>query len=665
MNDIAVNVVDQMKADYAAYSIAVILGRAIPCLYDGLRPATRRILQTMIEQGLHPEKPFVKCARICGMTTAWYHTHGSPYGSLIDMAAEWKNNVPWVWAHGNVGSSVDGAASERYVEAKLRPAAVDILLQYRETWETRDNYDASRQEAIRFNSVIPTVLLNGIEGIGVGLATRVAPHNLRAVVEATKLLNKPNASPIDIKKARNLLVPDFPTGCDVVDDAALDDYKQTGSGPIRCRAKVEFGTQKREGRAKDRNTLTFTTLPPHTNPEKIGEQIKDALEKGKFDGVAEISDESDLTGDRVVVIAKPGVDAQLLARQLYTFTDCESKYSAKTLVIDGVKPIELSPVEICQRWFVWRMSRLGIQFEHESTIANNRHHVVEGLLAAIDKMDAIIKKIRASSNKVEAMSALMSAPFKFSRAQSDAILEMRLRQLTNLDEGELAAEKEQLDKRIAELDDLIKNKASRSVFIFKQMDEIAKRHGQIRRSSLVAPPTREVKIPTSDRSGAPRVSPVAKPRFMIVDAKKGIVTQAKGPRGAMVLDQKDKVIFIMQSGFFCKVHAAFKGPVAENYTPVVLAKQEREIVERKFLVVFTLNDSLKATVLDGADLARVTSKGKSFLPEGAELVHFGEGSYKVEFVSARKKPVVLDLSTKAGRPGGKGIKIAALTDLAN
>ena len=659
---IQTNVVTQMKDDYLAYSMAVITGRAIPDLYDGLRPATRRILQTMIEQGLHPEKPFVKCARICGMTTAWYHTHGSPYGSLIDMAAEWKNNVPWVWAHGNVGSSVDGAASERYVEAKLRPAAVDILLQNRETWETRDNYDASRQEAIRFNSVLPTVLLNGVEGIGVGLATRVAPHNLRSIVEATKLANKPKSSPADLKKAKDLLIPDFPTGCDVVHDAALDDYKQTGSGSIRCTAKVERGVQKRDGRAKDRDTFTFTHLPPYANPEKIGQQIKDALEKGKFEGVAEVVDESDLSGDRVVVIAKPGINAASLEQHLYAFTDLDSRFSAKTLVIDGTKPVELSPVELCQKWFAWRMDRLEEQFRHEQNQKMARLEIVMGFLKAIDKLDAVIKVIRAAKTPKEAIVELVSnRTLKFTSDQARAILEMKLRQLTNLDTDELIAENAELDERLAELAVLIKDKDARTNFCFKQMDDVAKRHGEVRRSRLIDAPTSPAKPHVS---GEKRAATPAKPRLLKIDLKLGIIEQTKTVKGSLPLERSEKLVVVGENGMFKKLPSSHKGGVFAEPTKLVLAKREADIAERKYLVVFKLEGALKAMVLAGADLAKTTSSGKRWLPEGAELVHFGESAYTVKFISARKKPVALDLKVKAGRPGGKGLKVAALEELA-
>jgi len=465
-----------------------------------------------------------------------------------------------------------------------------------------------------------------------------------------------------IKKARDLLLPDFPTGCDIVRDGSLEEYKLTGSGSIRCRAKVEFGVQKREGRAKDRSTLTFTNLPPYVNPEKIGEQIKDALEKGKFDGVAEVSDESDLSGDRVVVVAKAGIDGTILVKQLYAFTDLDTKFSAKTLVIDGVQPVELNPVEICQRWFLWRMVRLEKKFGYELKIASDRRHIVGGLLLAIEKLDDVIKKIRASSSKTEALSALMSAPFKFTRIQADAILEMRLRQLTNLDKSELDTEKSELDALITNLTELAQNSDARAAYAFEQMDELAKRHGQARRSQLIEAPD---SYSNTRKVGEKRIVTTAKPKFVKIDMQRGVIEQTKIVKGSTVVERTDKLIVLGENGLFKKLPSTFKGGVFDSFTPLVLAKKELDVISKMFLVLFKLDGALKAMVLQGADLAKTTSSGKRFIPEGAELVYFGEDPYTVHFASARKKPLILDRLTKAGKPGGKGIKIAALTDLAN
>lgn len=644
-----------MREDYLAYSMAVLVGRAIPDLYDGLKPVQRRVLQTMLEEGLLPDRRYVKCARVTGLTMGYYHPHSGAYGALVNMATSWNNNVPWIDGHGNFGSTVDGPAAERYTECKLRTSAMSLLLEDRSTWETRDNYDGSRREAVRFNSALPTVLLNGDSGIAVGFATKLAPHNLRDVVAATVLIAKGK-----VAEAREKLLPDFPTGCDIVADAELSRYKETGSGNIRCRAKMEVGTQKRAGKAKDRATLSFTHLPPGVNPEKLGEQIKAELEKGRLDGIAEVIDESDMAGDRVTVVLKPGVKADDMAPRLYAHTDLDIKYSAKTLVIDGTRPLELSPVDVCAKWFTWRLSRLGVKFRHELDNAEARLEVVNGYLKAVAILDKVIATIRASSSKKEALVALVDRPFKFTRDQAEAILEMRLRQLTGLDMGALEAEKAELEALVASLATLVADEGARSKWAIKQLEGLGKRHGEVRRSSLVDAPT-QVAAPVR---GEGRVAPTPKPRFMKVDAKKGIVEQAKGPRGAMVLDARDKVILMTQDGTLKKVAATYKGAISDTYQAVVLAKREAEVTERKYLAVFTLEGQLRAMTLDGADMCRTTSKGKNALPEGATLLHLGEGNYTVPWASARKRAMQLSLATvKQGRPGGKGIKIANIDEI--
>jgi DNA gyrase/topoisomerase IV subunit A len=577
------------------------------------------------------------------------------------MATEWNNNVPWVAGHGNFGSTVDGPAAERYTECKLRPSAVDLLLQDKLTWETRDNYDGSRQEAIRFNSVVPTVLLNGDSGIAVGYATKLAPHGLRGVVEATEVACKAGAKPADLAKAREALIPDFPTGCDIVRDEQLTAYGETGSGSIRCRARAEFGTQKREGRAKDRETITFTNLPMHVNPEKVGEQIKDSLERGRFDGVAEVIDESDLSGDRVTVVAKPGIDIQLLSRQLYAFTDLDTRYSAKTLVIDGLKPVELSPVEVCQRWYTWRMVRLERKFSAEQDAKEARLEIVTGFLKAIGMIDKVIATIRAAPSPKEAVISLVDRPFKFTADQARAILEMKLRQLTGLDQTELEAEKTELEKQLQTLATLIQDPSARSKWLFKQMKDAGVRHGEARRSLIIDPPD---SYTVATASGERRVSAPSKPKFWKVDEKRGVVEVVKGPRGALIVERTDKVVVLGENGFFKKLPSSFKGGVFDSAVPLALAKKESDLLERTYLTVFTLEGQLKAVALSGADLVKTTSTGKRWLPEGAELVHFGEKAYTVPWVSSRKKKVELfPVTVRPGRPGAKGQKVANIEDV--
>jgi DNA gyrase subunit A len=450
------------------------------------------------------------------------------------------------------------------------------------------------------------------------------------------------------------LTPSFPTQCDIVGDEGLKEYQQTGSGAIRCRARVELGKQSR-ARGKDRPTLTFTCLPPGCNPEKLGEQIKSELEKGRLDNIAEVIDESDRTGDRVTVVAKPGADVALIQRQLYAYTDLDTKYSAKTLVIDNLKPIELSPNQLIARWKAWRLDVLERKFTHERNLKESRLEIVTGLIKAIGKIDTVIKVIRAAKSQKEALIELVSnRTLKFTADQARAILEMRLRQLTNLDVAELESEKSDLESRLQDLAKLIDDKNARTKYMVTEIKKIGVRYGESGRSLIIdQPDTLRVE------KGSPKATPVAKPRFLKIDSKKGTIEQVKGPRGAIVLEKTDKLVAITQDGTLKKLPATFKGPIADGYSPVVLAKKESDVATRKYLLVFTLDDQLKALTIDGSDLCKVTSKGKSILPEGAVLAHFGEGSYTVPWSSTRKKKVELSAAnTKLGKPGAKGVKIA-------
>jgi DNA gyrase subunit A len=642
--DASTNLVTQIKDDYLAYSMAVLVGRAIPSLTDGLKPAQRRVLTAMKWLGLRPDGRYMKSARVEGETMGKLHPHGGAYGVMVTLAAPWNNNLPLIDGQGNWGSSVDGAAASRYTECKLTPFAWDCLLDETETWTTTPNYDGSLQEPIELNAKVPTVLLNGQDGIGVGFATKIPPHSLRDICDA-------------ITKGSPLL-PSFPTGCDIVKDDGLEAYSKTGIGSIRLRAKVEITTTG-TGR-KEKTTLTFTNLPAGTNPEKIGEQIASNLEKGTISNVTNVIDESDLTGDRISVTAKSGTDINLLTRQLYHYCDLDTKYSARLLVVDGTKPLELSPSQLLARWQTWRMGRLGARFQHELDAAESRLEIVRGYLKAISKIDAVIAIIRKSASPKEALITLVSnRTLKFTSDQARAILEMRLRALTNLDSEELKTEESTLCTRIEELKELVSNEKVRKSYMIKEIKAIGVRYGEKRRSTIIDPPESLVVEKGSQRQAAP-----SKPRFIKVDMQKGVVAQVKGPRGAMVLEKNDKLVTLTLDGTLKKLPANYKGPISDSYSEVALAKKETEVKERKYLAVFTLGDQLKAMMVAGEDLCKVTSKGKKVIPEEAQLLYFGEGSYVVPWASNRKKKVELfPVSTKQGKPGAKGIRVASLSEV--
>jgi DNA gyrase subunit A len=643
--DSTINLTKQIKEDYLAYSMAVLIGRAIPSLTDGLKPAQRRVLTAMKWLGLKPDGKYMKSARVEGETMGKLHPHGSAYGVMVTLAAPWNNNLPLIDGQGNWGSSVDGAAASRYTECKLSPFAWDCLLDDHDTWLTTENYDGSLQEPVELNAKVPTVLLNGQDGIGVGFATKIPPHSLRDICDA-------------IVKGTPLL-PSFPTQCHVIRDEGLDSYIRTGIGSIRLRAFCEITEAEKQGRKQAKTTLAFTKLPHGTNPEKIGQQIKDALDKGSINGVTAVVDESDLTGDRITVTTKIGTDISLLQRQLYHYTDLDTKYSARLLVVDGTKPIELNPSELLARWQTWRLDRLGIKFRHELGASESRLEIVRGYLKAIDKIDTVIAIIRKAASPKEALIELVSnKALKFTGDQARAILEMRLRALTNLDSKELVSEESNLKERINELETLISDDKTRKAYMLKEIKQIGVRYGDENRSAVIDPPEG-----LTVEKGIRKIETVSRPKFIKIDVKRGVAEQVKGPRGAIVMEKTDKLITLTQDGTIKKLPANYKGPLSTGFSPVILTKKDCDVSTKKYLVVFTLENALKAMVISGEDLTKVTSKGKSLLPEGATLIHFGENTYDVPWVSARKKPLKLDLSTKAGRPGAKGIKVATLTEI--
>lgn len=646
-NTVNVSLAQQVQEDYLSYSLSVIIGRAIPRLEDGCKPIARRILTAMKWLNLRPDGRYMKSARVEGEVMGKLSPHGSSYGSIVTLAAPWSNNLPYVEGHGNFGDSTCKAASSRYTECKLSPFAWDVLLDNSDTWQVTDNYDGSLKEPIELDVKIPTVFLNGQEGIGVGLATKIPQHNLRDICDAV------------IKDIP--LYPDFSTGCSIVRDQGLEDYIRTGAGSIRCRAVLEIGTIAKSGRKAERTKLTFTNLPISTNPEKIGEQIKDGLEKGKFEGVAEVIDESDMSGDRVTVIGKPGVDGQKLSQYLYAYTDLDTKFSARTLVIDGTKPIELNAKDLIAKWKSWRLSRLRIQFEHERDAKETRLEIVQGLIKAISKIDLVIKVIRAAKSPKDALIELVSnRTLKFTSEQAKAILEMKLRSLTNLDSDELQTEKQELEKRLGELESLITDEKARAKYMVAEIKKIGIRYGEKRRSELIDVP----ESLATEKSSSHATARISKPYFLKIDMKKGVVEPTKGPKGAMLLEKTSKLVTLTQDGTLRKIPPTFKGPLGEGYSPVLLAKKETEVEERSYLAVFTLDSQLKAMTLSGEDLIKTTSKGKQVLPDGATLVFFGEGSYVIPWASSRKKKLELSpATTKQGKPGGKGIKIATTSEI--
>lgn len=652
-----VGLVSEMKTAYLDYSMAVLVGRAIPDLYDGLKPVTRRVLTAMKWLGLRPDARYMKAARVEGETMGKLHPHGGAYGAMVTAASWWTNNHPLVDGHGNWGSPTDGPAAARYTEAKLTQFAWDALLQDSDTWVTRDNYDGSLQEPVQLNARLPVLLLNGSEGIGVGYATKVPTHNLRGVAKALRALVDD-----DVIAAKNALAPDFPTGCSIVKDEGLVEYLNTGRGQVRMRAvcereKIDYGKRSK------RDALVFTNLPLHVNTEQVGEQVKDALEKGKITTVADIRDETDKAGVRLVVVLKAGADADAAEAELYHHTSLDTKFSAQNLAIDGLKPVQLPPHEMLVRWAGWRDQRLLESLKAELAKRRARLEVVQGLITAITVIDDVIAQIRASKDRADARKRLEK--MQFSAAQADAILDMRLAQLTKLDDKQLQAEAKEIQARIKEILGLTSSEKKRREYIVTEVEELAERHGNARRSRAIDEP-RGLAVETV-KVGRKTVKVAAagpKTRFALLDEEKGIVTQLKGPRGANISVQDDqKIVVACANGMFYRLPAKHRGPIASEPTKVLARATTAKLPAKPLVAVWKTEEGVFGNVIPWEVMTKTTSRGKRWLPEGAELIHLGD-TYTLPMQGRRKDKTIGINSVKIRPVGGKGTKLAKLEEAA-
>ena len=652
-NTVEVNVVDEMKEAYGAYAMAVIIGRAIPDLYDGFKPAQRRILTAMKWLNLRPDSKFMKCARVTGETMGKLHPQGGCYGTLVGMTQPWTNNAILINGHGNFGSPTDNAAAERYTECKLTDYSWETLLADTDVWQTRPSYDGSFKEPIQLNVKVPQLLLNGAEGIAVGFATRIPTHNLRGVAKALRFLveKKP-------KDAAKHLLPDFPTGCEVVKDDGLLDYMRTGQGSFRMRATY-IESEIDWGKRSKRVCLTFSSLPLHVNTEQLGDQVKNAVEKGQITTVADVRDETDLSGVRFVVVLKANATVSQATAELYRYTSLDTRFSANNTVIDGTKPVQLAPLEILSRWLRWRDETIVRIFLSELETRRGRLEIIQGLMAALDMIDDVIDTIRSSKDKSDARTKLMARDF--TESQANAILDMRLSQLTKLDDKTLRAEGKEVQTRIRELIRLNSNKSLRMEYIMEEVDTIATRHGNTRRSKVIEPPKElTVQVIKQGRTNIKVEGP--KPRFVQVDEGKGILTQQKKlDRKSWVVQADDKMVFVCDNGFFTKVGARHKGPLFDSPTKVLFRAKSSSLPEAPLVVIYKIGDALYGNIMAWDSLTKCTSRGKKFLPEGAELVHLG-GTYTLS-MAGRRKDKVIGINTVKPRPvGGKGTKLANLVD---
>ncbi len=448
---------NEMSRSYLEYAMSVIVGRALPDARDGLKPVHRRILYAMHELGLAADRPYRKCARVVGEVLGKYHPHGDTavYDALVRMAQDFSMRSPLIAGHGNFGSvDNDPPAAMRYTECRLQALTENALLRdiESETVDFTDNFDGSQQEPIVLPARIPQLLVNGSSGIAVGMATNIPPHNLGEIIDGlVALIHNPELT--DIELMRYIPGPDFPTGAQILGTSAIREAYTTGRGSITMRGVAAIETIEQRGRP-EREAIIITQLPYQTNKAAMIEKIAEMVNEKRLEGIADIRDESDRDGMRVVIELKRDAYPRVVLNNLYKQTPLQANFGANMLALVNGEPQLLTLKQFLNVFLEFRIEAITRRTRYELRKAEERDHLLQGLLIALSNLDAIINMIRSAPDTPTARQELMNS-FGLSDAQSDAILQMQLRRLTALEAEKIRQEHEELQVQITDLQDIL------------------------------------------------------------------------------------------------------------------------------------------------------------------------------------------------------------------
>lgn len=481
-NLVSVNLTSEMKTSFIDYAMSVIVARALPDVRDGLKPVHRRILYGMNELGVTPEKPHKKSARITGDVMGKYHPHGdsSIYDAMVRMAQWWSYRYMLVDGHGNFGSmDGDGAAAQRYTEARMSKIALEMLRDInKNTVDFQDNYDGSEREPLVLPARFPNLLVNGATGIAVGMATNIPPHNLGETIDAVKLvMDNPDVTTRDLMEV--LPGPDFPTGAMVMGRSGIHRAYDTGKGSIVLRSKTEI-----EVTNTGRERIVVTEFPYMVNKTKVHEHIVKLAHEKRIEGITAVRDESSREGVRFVIEVKRDASANIILNNLFKMTSLQTNFSFNMLAIENGVPKILTLRQILDNYIAHQKEVIVRRTEFDKAKAENRAHILEGLLIALDHLDEVIAIIRNSQTDSEAQAELM-ARFELSERQSQAILDMRLRRLTGLERDKIQSEYDDLLKLIADLADILAKPERIITIIKEELDEVKRKFNDDRRTELM------------------------------------------------------------------------------------------------------------------------------------------------------------------------------------
>ena len=476
----------EMQRSYLDYAMSVIVSRALPDVRDGLKPVHRRVLYAMYDGGYRPERGFYKCARVVGDVMGTYHPHGdaSIYDALVRLAQPWAMRMPLVDSNGNFGSpGNDPAAAMRYTECKMAPLSMEMVRDIdEETVDFQDNYDGRNQEPTVLPSRFPNLLINGSAGIAVGMATNIPPHNLREVAEGAQwYLANPEASSEELLDAlvERIKGPDFPTGALIVGRRGIEEAYRTGRGSITMRAVVEVEE------IQNRQCLVVTELPYQVNPDNLAQKIADLVKDGRIGGIADVRDEtSSRTGQRLVIVLRRDAVAKVVLNNLYKHTELQTNFGANMLaLVDGV-PRTLSLDAFIRHWVTHQIEVIVRRTRFRLRKAEERAHILRGLLKALDAIDEVIALIRRSETVEVAREGLMGL-LEIDEIQANAILEMQLRRLAALERQKIVAEHDELQAKINEYHEILNSPRKQREIISQELQAIVDKFGDDRRSKLV------------------------------------------------------------------------------------------------------------------------------------------------------------------------------------
>ena len=473
-NLLPINIEEEMRRSYLDYAMSVIIGRALPDGRDGLKPVHRRILYAMFREGLLSNKKYSKCAGVVGEVLKKYHPHGdmAVYDALVRMAQDFNLRYPLIDGQGNFGS-VDGdpPAAYRYTEARLARIAEEMLADIdKDTVDFVPNFDEATEEPVVLPTRIPNLLINGADGIAVGMATKIPPHNLTEILDATLLLLEQPQTPLT-ELLKHVQGPDFPTGGTIYGKTGIQQAYQTGRGSFMIRARSHVETL-----AKEREAIIVTEIPYQVNKARLIERIAELVQEKKIEGISDLRDESDRDGMRIVLELKRGEQAEIILNQLYKHTNLQTSFGMILLAVVNGQPRELGLADALRRFIEHRVDVVRRRTSFELARAREREHILEGYKIALDHLDAVIKLIRAAANPREAREGLV-AKFTLTEKQAQAILDMQLHRLTGLERQKIVDELEEIRKRIGYLEAILGSDKKLRGVIRDELKEIRSEYG--------------------------------------------------------------------------------------------------------------------------------------------------------------------------------------------